>query len=317
MSVYNGADRLADSIASILEQDGVGFEFIIVDDGSTDATPEILARFAAQDARIRLLSQWNQGLTRALIRGCALARGEFIARQDAGDVSLPGRLALQAAALERQAELAFLACRWDLLGPDDELLVEDLPAVDAARMAEGLQSGDEKRLAGPHHGAVMMRRSAYEASGGYRVEFYFAQDLDLWSRLIRCGGFALVPQKLYRARFGPRCISARYRSQQQDLKRLIAKSIRLRAADGSDGAVQERAAGIRPIPRAADTAEADLADYFIGSCLFRRSDGRARRYLRAHLAARPADARAWLKLAWSHLRHSDAVTRTGGRVLEP
>ena len=77
MSVYNGASHLRASIDSILQQDGVDFEFIIVDDGSTDESPSILDDYAARDARIRLIHQENQGLTKALIRGCAEARGKF------------------------------------------------------------------------------------------------------------------------------------------------------------------------------------------------------------------------------------------------
>lgn len=85
MSVFNGARYLSASIASILSQEDVDFELIIVDDGSTDATPGLLAEFAARDARVRVIRQDNSGITQALIRGCAAARGTFIARQDADD----------------------------------------------------------------------------------------------------------------------------------------------------------------------------------------------------------------------------------------
>jgi len=95
MGVYNGAEHLEQTLASILSQEGCDLEFIVVDDGSTDDTGSILDAWAAQDKRLRVIHQQNTGLTRALIRGCAEARGEFIARQDAGDVSLPGRLDAQ------------------------------------------------------------------------------------------------------------------------------------------------------------------------------------------------------------------------------
>ena len=89
MSVYNGASNLAATMDSILSQEGVELEFIVVNDGSTDETGEILDDYARRDDRVRVIHQENTGLTRALIRGCAAATGEFIARQDAGDVSLP------------------------------------------------------------------------------------------------------------------------------------------------------------------------------------------------------------------------------------
>src|SRR5919197_1200716 len=95
MSVYNGAANLRETIDSILNQEGVSLEFIIVNDGSTDESPRILAEYAERDLRINIIRQENQGLTRALIRGCAAAQGTYIARQDTGDISLPGRLIQQ------------------------------------------------------------------------------------------------------------------------------------------------------------------------------------------------------------------------------
>ena len=96
MSVHNGGSDLADTMNSILSQERVQLEFIVVNDGSTDQTGQILDEYMRRDNRVRVIHQENTGLTRALIRGCAAATGEFIARQDAGDRSLPGRLRLQA-----------------------------------------------------------------------------------------------------------------------------------------------------------------------------------------------------------------------------
>ena len=90
MSVYNGASHLAATLDSILSQEGVELEFIVVNDGSSDKSGQILNDYAQRDSRLRIIHQENTGLTRALIRGCDAARGEFIARQDAGDISLPG-----------------------------------------------------------------------------------------------------------------------------------------------------------------------------------------------------------------------------------
>jgi glycosyltransferase involved in cell wall biosynthesis len=96
MGVYNGEKDVAEAVQSICRQTFRDFEFIIVDDGSTDGASEILRRHAAEDSRICLVSlQPNQGLVTALNRGCAAARGEFIARMDADDVSLPDRFEKQ------------------------------------------------------------------------------------------------------------------------------------------------------------------------------------------------------------------------------
>ena len=108
MAVFNGQDQLSITVDSILGQQNCDFEFIIVDDGSTDNTPGILARYARQDNRITVLSQPNQGLTKALIHGCNHATGDCIARQDCGDRSLPGRLFAQHQFLDAQASGARL-----------------------------------------------------------------------------------------------------------------------------------------------------------------------------------------------------------------
>ena len=122
MSVYNGALNLTPSMNSILSQEGVSLEFIVVNDGSTDNTGEILDDFARRDPRVRVIHQENTGLTRALIRGCDAALGEFIARQDAGDISLPGRLKNQAAVLTGCKDCVFVSCWTDVVGPNGEFL---------------------------------------------------------------------------------------------------------------------------------------------------------------------------------------------------
>ena len=96
MSVYNGAEHLAETLDSVLQQEDCDFEFIVVNDGSTDSTASILDEYARRDPRLRIIHQSNTGLTQALINGCHQARGEYIARQDAGDVSLSSRLSILA-----------------------------------------------------------------------------------------------------------------------------------------------------------------------------------------------------------------------------
>jgi glycosyltransferase involved in cell wall biosynthesis len=110
MGVYNAADNLCETMESVLSQEGVSLEFIVIDDGSTDGSDVTLADYARHDARVRILHQQNQGLTRALIMGCEGARGKYIARQDAGDISLPNRLGLQKAVLDQHEDCAFVSC---------------------------------------------------------------------------------------------------------------------------------------------------------------------------------------------------------------
>ncbi|MFZ1576355.1 MAG: glycosyltransferase family 2 protein, partial [Chromatiaceae bacterium] len=213
MSVYNGESSLTATLDSVLAQKGVVFEFIVVDDGSTDGGGAMLDDYARRDERVRVIHRENRGLTRALMRGCAAARGQYIARQDAGDLSLPGRLARQFAFLESNPEVVLTACGSRFVGPAGEPLYEVIQQGD--ELQRGLEQLDSKRVRGPsHHGSVMFRRATYQAVGGYRPEFRVAQDLDLWMRLAEVGGCVAVPEVLYQACWQAGSISHLRREQQ-------------------------------------------------------------------------------------------------------
>ena len=176
MGVYNGERYLAQAIDSILGQSFTDFEFIIINDGSTDGTGEILHSYS--DPRIRVVEQSNVGLTRSLNRGISLARGEYIARMDDDDVSMPERLAKQVGFLDAYPEVGVLgtAC----LIRDMIKGTEWVPPV--------LTSNEEIRhnlIKGNPliHASVMMRRSLLETLGGYDESYLFAQDYALWMRL--------------------------------------------------------------------------------------------------------------------------------------
>jgi glycosyltransferase involved in cell wall biosynthesis len=140
MSVFNGADHLGLSMESVLSQPGVEFEFIIIDDGSTDRTPEVLAEYAG-DPRVRIhVQQPNQGLTKALIQGCAMAQGAYIARQDVGDRTLPGRLAEQSKLLAENPEVVLATCWTRMVGPGGEHLSEIHGSSDSHEATRALRS---------------------------------------------------------------------------------------------------------------------------------------------------------------------------------
>ena len=195
MSVYNAASSLAATVDSILSQDGVELEFIVVNDGSIDETGKILDDYARCDPRVRVIHQENTGLTRALIRGCGAARGEFIARQDAGDLALGGRLAAQRDVLRNDPRTVMTACGARYIGPGSEFLYEVCQYGD--ELQAGLMHVDVARFYGPsHHSSVMFRREAYERVGGYRAHLEVAQDLDLWIRLAELGMCWAMPEVL-------------------------------------------------------------------------------------------------------------------------
>lgn len=296
MSVYNGERYLPRAVESILNQERIEFEFLIIDDGSTDASPAILAEYAARDARVRVITQENQGLTRALIHGCSEARGEFIARQDADDVSATDRLAKQAEWLKQfDTQAVFVSCWAQAIGPEDEILCESRPPAESATATAGML----ERLQGPcAHGSVMMRKDAYVAVGGYRWQFYYGQDSDLWIRLAEYGGLGFVPEVLYRYRMRPENISLGSRTLQSEYGRIGRECQRARQVGGDETPLLAEAATLRPArngnPKARQAAAA--GNYFIGSCLKARGDRRANKYLWRAIRNNPLMVRAWLRL---------------------
>jgi hypothetical protein len=133
--------------------------------------------------------------------------------------------------------------------------------------------------------------------GGYRAQFYFAQDLDLWVRLAEVGDYTVVPRILYRATLGIDSISGLYRREQLELTRLIAESARLRRAGLGDEAILQQAAAILPTSASrAGRAARSRAMYFIGECLRKRRDQDAVEYFKRAIRENPLHLRTWWRL---------------------
>ncbi len=296
MGVYNGADMLAVTLDSILAQTYSDFECIVVDDGSTDDTPRILTAYASRDPRFRAITQPNAGLTRALIAGCAAARGTYIARHDAGDLSHPHRFELQIRALDADAELAFVSCWTEYAGPDLEPLYTARGAGQAVKPIRIVDLRREHGVTdGPtHHGSVMFRRDAYERAGGYRPQFYYGQDWDLWYRLAEEGTFQMVPEVLYTARVTSDSISSSSRATQERMARLSHMALLARSRGESEATILEEAAQLQPGHGRLRRSRAGGL-YFIGEALRRNADPRARGYLRRSIAVWPFSIRSWVR----------------------
>ena len=279
MGVFNGAGSLEETLESVLSQKNCHFEFVVVDDGSSDATAQILDDWAARDDRLRVIHQANAGLTAALVRGCGEARGRFIARQDCGDVSLPGRLERQSRYLDRYPDVAMVACAVRFVGPGGERLFEGVRH--STELQEGLSVLDVHRVKGPpHHGGTMFTRASYRQAGGYRLQFPVAQDIDLWLRLHeigRCVGEADVG---YEARLEAGSISARRRADQFHFAGLAVECARRRRQGLADSdLLSTAAAGFpRPVARRNEKFERAKFLYFIGSCLRETDPSTARTY---------------------------------------
>jgi glycosyltransferase involved in cell wall biosynthesis len=191
MSVRDGARYLRAAVDSILAQTYRDFEFVVVDDGSTDETPSILQSYARADPRLRILRGAGRGIVAALTQGIAAARGRLIARMDSDDIALPTRL---------QRQVAFLNARPDIQAVGSA--IQTIDAADKPRAVRTFPTAPEAiarvllRYNALAHPTVVMRRDAFLKAGGYREALLHAEDYDLWLRMAERGGLANLPDVL-------------------------------------------------------------------------------------------------------------------------
>lgn len=211
MSVYNGERYLREAVGSILNQTFADFEFIIIDDGSTDGTSAILSSYA--DPRIRLVhNPENIGLTRSLNKGLTLAQGAYIARMDADDISLPNRCERQIASLSASPDVGLLGVGWcNLTSNGEKQQVANPPATDSV-IRWFLLFGTV--LA---HPGVMFRKDLIGTVGPYNETLRFAQDYELWCRMAHVTKLANLSDPLLLLRRGdPGRISENHLREQWD-----------------------------------------------------------------------------------------------------
>jgi GT2 family glycosyltransferase len=195
--VHNGAGYIAETLDSVLSQGYPNLEYLVLDDGSTDATPRILERYGE---RIRVLSHANIGETRTVNKGLGLARGEFVGIVNADDPLRPGAIAALVAALRAHPEAVLAYPDWLEIDPRSAALREvRLPQYDIRRMLEEFNVG-----MGP---GVLVRRRALEAVGLRDTSLRYAGDLDLWFRLALHGAFVHLPELLATHRVHPESAS--------------------------------------------------------------------------------------------------------------
>ena len=191
LPVYNGLPYLAEAINSILHQTLQDFELIIINDGSTDGSGELIGQI--NDARVRYYRQSNRGLAATLNRGIALARGQYIARQDQDDVSFPLRLEKQAGFLDAHPDVGMVGMAAEIWVGDVRTDRQLRHPSDDASIRFGLLF-DNYFV----HSSVMIRRSVLEEVGGYSEDLSRQppEDYELWSRVMRSYQVANLPEVL-------------------------------------------------------------------------------------------------------------------------
>lgn len=210
MSAHNAEQHLSAAVDSILDQSFREFEFIIVNDGSSDQTSEILNRFAAADGRIKLIEQENCGLTASLNIGLKRCEGEYIARMDADDIAMRNRFEEQVAFMNSNSDCVAVGSGIQLIDSDGDILGEQFPPETKDEIESALMQG----CGAVPHPTAMIRRTSLLDVGGYDESLRYAQDLDLWLRLSEIGGLANVETVLLRYRVHENAVTSKKRKEQ-------------------------------------------------------------------------------------------------------
>lgn len=222
MPVYNGEKYLAEAIDSILCQTFTDFEFLIINDGSIDGTSDILKKYQQKDKRIRVIShKKNHGLVASLNEGLKAAKGEYIARMDADDISLPSRLENQLNYLKSHPEIGVLGTSYQCITSQGILGKVVHPYTDpAVNSFFGL-------LFNPvaHPTACFQKKTVQ--SEGYRESMLYAEDFNLWSAIRSQTQFSNLSEILLYYRVKSQSISCNYKNvQNKHANEIAARNVR-------------------------------------------------------------------------------------------
>lgn len=195
MPAYNAGRFLVPAIESVLSQSWRDFEFIIIDDGSTDGTREKIEAYAAKDARIRSCpNPQNLGVVRTLNRAISLVRADWIARMDADDLSLPNRFARQMEVVRADPTLGFVTCPFDVIDAQDRRRPGWRGICFQQELLPFFLLFYNRLNA---HGQVLYSARLVRELGGYREAYHLSEATEMWIRMVRRATWAVVPEPLY------------------------------------------------------------------------------------------------------------------------
>ncbi len=308
MPVHNGERYLSTAIESVLAQTHDDFEFLILDDGSTDGTQRTLARYAAADDRIRIVRQRNRDQPVTLNRGLELARHEWIAILDHDDVCEPERLKRQLEVLAREP-MARVIGTW-AVEIDSEGRTIGRRAIGPTTTESFLEMRATGRRVPLVHPSVLMHGPTILELGGYDPLFGPAADTELWTRVAHDHVIVVVPEPLIRYRIHRQSMSFERLFEQRAMLRLIMARDDARRRSEPIPTLEEFQAD-RPLwsARRWSDIKHDLFWYLRSHCLLSASEGSrisAAAFAVCAAAASPSNA---LRLIQRHARARGAPSR--------
>lgn len=218
MPNYNCEKYLRTSIESILGQTFTNFEFIIIDDGSTDNSWDIIQEYAQNDARIvAIQNPENLKICKTLNRWLEIARGKYIARMDSDDISMPDRFQLQVDFLESHPDVGILWGTMEMMDEKGEVYSRRIYNITDQKIRDKIF-----RYSPFCHPAIMMRTDILKKSGGYNPELVYAEDYDMYFRIGMHSQFANLTETLIRYRM------FEWNSTSKKLKQMESWTIRIR-----------------------------------------------------------------------------------------
>jgi glycosyltransferase involved in cell wall biosynthesis len=230
MPAYNAAKYIKCAIESILRQTFNDFEFIIIEDCSTDNTQSIIREYAAEDSRIILCSNSrNLGIAPSLNRGLSIAHGEYVARMDADDISYPQRLEKQVAYLKTNPDVCMVATSFERIDENGDIIGPIVLNIGKDELKRKMKT--ENCVS---HGSVVFRREEVMRLGNYREKCLHNEDYDLWLRLVEKHEISQIPDILYKFRISSQSISSAYAVEMAYYRGLIRQFAEERRLYGKD-----------------------------------------------------------------------------------
>ncbi|HUG15037.1 MAG TPA: glycosyltransferase [Thermomicrobiales bacterium] len=218
ITAYNNERFVAKAIESVLAQTHSDFELILVDDGSTDGTLDILRRYETRDARVRIVSHDNWGMARSANHAIELARSTWIVRMDADDVMMPNRIERQIAYVSDHPGIALASSLVHLIDAKGHVrwtTSSDLIDVDAFQRYRR-----QGKLMPIFHPAAIVNKAVFQSIGGYRPQFWPADDRDLLIRFAEQRHLMLIqPEPLLKYRVHAESVSSSATRHQYEMHR--------------------------------------------------------------------------------------------------